>query len=288
MPLHRLTAALRTCWRPADNGAKQTQFPATPGPTGLGGRETIVRNKPNLGPSPERSDSLGKECETNPIPGEAGWGDAPGAWDAGQSCRTNPISAEQGQQGRSAAPNKANSAKPAGGPGPWEGQTCETNPICAKRNRWAKPRPTRGRDCAKRTQFRRPGRGLGRRGTRANRATSPRCPASGNKPNFRRAGSVGPVRRTKQSQFPPPRRLGPAECAKQSQSARQIAPNNKANPSGAGRTRFWGQGAIVQNKANSAKPAGGPGPWAREDVRNKPNSVRGSRQPSAWREKSYG
>ncbi len=103
----------------------------------------------------------------------------------------------------------------------WGGATGGTE--CAKqtqfapadRNRWGKPHPTSGRNGAKRTQFRRPGRGLGDVGRGA---------IVRNKPNSRRAGSVGPVRRAKQSQFPPARRLGPAECAKQSQFAGRDRP----------------------------------------------------------------
>jgi hypothetical protein len=149
--------------------------------------------------------------QTNPIPGEAGWGETTETADAGQSCETNPISAELGRGGRSAAPNKANSrrsdgwgrpsvrnkanqprqtarnrpnlATPAGGGAAGERKCAKQTQFApAQRNRWGKPHPARGRNCAKRTQFRRPGRGLGdvTRGANAQ-----------NEPNFTRAPGNG-------------------------------------------------------------------------------------------------
>jgi len=49
----------------------------------------------------------GKLCRTNPIRGDAAWGEATGAWDARQSCETNPI-------WRRNVRNKPNSAAAAG------------------------------------------------------------------------------------------------------------------------------------------------------------------------------
>jgi hypothetical protein len=60
-------------------------------------------NKPNLpggpdGPPPPHDPPASplrrrRLCKTKPIPGRAGWDEAPGARDAGQSCETKPISA---------------------------------------------------------------------------------------------------------------------------------------------------------------------------------------------------
>jgi hypothetical protein len=44
-------------------------------------------------------------------------------------CETNPIWPGPILQPGAMAPNKPNSARPAGQPSPWEGKTCEANPI---------------------------------------------------------------------------------------------------------------------------------------------------------------
>jgi len=169
-----------------------------------------------------------QSCETNPIPGGAG---RDGAWGtrAVGLVQTNPIP-RAGRPGAGCT-NKANclrpreeastvrktsygeldrqkaaakqtqfpASRPAGGL-PAQGPNASN-----KANFAGRPAPRRAK-CAKRTQFARRcrvGRGLGDAGRGS-------CT---NKPNFRRVGSLGPVHRAKQSQFPPVgRRPGGEMC----------------------------------------------------------------------------
>ncbi len=97
---------------------------------GRAGSPTGERCKTNpiwLGRQEGRSPG-GKRCERNPISGDAGWGGAPAAWNAGQMRKTKPIS-EAVSSVRRIVQNEPNSARSAGTPIPG-GRKCKTNPIC--------------------------------------------------------------------------------------------------------------------------------------------------------------
>jgi hypothetical protein len=95
-------------------------------------------------------------------------------------CQTNPIWPGVFPHGGRNAPNKANS--PAG----VRAERCQEAIASNKPNLLADrpegPRGVRRVECAKQTQFGGPA------GAGAYRATSPRCPASGNKPNLTASG----------------------------------------------------------------------------------------------------
>jgi hypothetical protein len=171
-----------------------------------------------IGPGLDRAKSpVGERCETNPIPGCAGW-------DEGQICETKPISA-----GENIPPFQSD----------------------------------------------------------ADRATSPRCPASGNKANFRQPGRRGPVRCAKQTQFSQghekrqmlstkgfmdnrtcerPRQNKANSCTDEATAGGRgdYAKQSRFGPRGRQRRR---SNPILRNKAN----------WPERIVQNEPNSARAMR-----------
>jgi len=171
--------------------------------------------------------------------------------------------------------NKPNSVRPAGRPGLPGGKTCKTNPIPDPAG-WA---GALGAKNVKRTQFGQAGR----------QTAAPESGNVRNKPNF--AGRLGPWRakRTKRSQFPTigrPHHSSPIPIVQ-----------NEANLPAA---RDAAGGRRGQSYKQSQFAPGGPGrpsprpsaltlpPITGPMVRNKANSVRGSRESSAFQEKSYG
>ncbi len=96
---------------------------------------------------------MGQMCETNPIPGGAGWDEATGAWDVGQSRKTNPIFRLRISDWGLGTDLRRN-AYPA---------ACRLRPAqadCAKRTQfrpsareWARAAGAAEAKCAKRTQF---------------------------------------------------------------------------------------------------------------------------------------
>jgi hypothetical protein len=189
-----------------------------------------------------------------------------------------------GTYGQRPSPCTRRQSHPAGAIEPNRAKQTQFAP--AQNDRWGIPHSARECDCAKQTQFG-PGQWLRRdrmcetkpkdrsrqsvAGSRlykqtqfagANRATSPRCPASGNKPNSRmrqNKTNFGRGKRAKQTQLGSPWRSGPeTERAKQSQFERsraggrpaheEMIMRNKAKPGRAGIS-----GGRQLGRANCAK-----------------------------------
>jgi hypothetical protein len=201
----------------------------------------------------------GLSCETKPIPATRHT-HHPTIPARRPSCQTNPIRGSStgvreaimrnkaklgraGTYGQRPSPCTRRQSRPAGAIEPNRAKQTQFAP--AQNDRWGIPHSARECDCAKQTQFG-PGQWLRRdrmcetkpkdrsrqsvAGSRlykqtqfagANRATSPRCPASGNKPNSRmrqNKTNFGSGKRAKQTQFGSPWRSGPeTERPKQSQ-----------------------------------------------------------------------
>jgi hypothetical protein len=151
-----------------------------------------VRNKPNSPPWTGRRDpGWSQTCETKPNLGGLGY---LGAWNAGDRTANAPNKPNFGRGGlrEAGCTNKPNSSCPAGRAGLSQSEMCQTKPNLSR---------------------------LGYLGGRtrdegANAPSKPNsCPRANpeigvpggqivpNEANFRRAGSPGPVRRAKQSQF---------------------------------------------------------------------------------------
>jgi hypothetical protein len=214
-------------------------------------------------------------CETNPIPGYAGRGEAPGAWDEGQMRKTNPIAGEArgtGPQGQgtwgSLARNKPNSR--------W-GRAILPCPSTLR------PWPWAGGGCAKQSQFRRVPR-ASRPG--ADCATSPRCPASGNKANSgRRLGRGSWAGCTNKANF------GEAKIAAKSfteEDLCHVCPSHRGGKTKPiltampiGRSAFPGAGRAKQTQFRAASGGPEPGRWRSWGPvpRNEANSPPGAQGP---------
>jgi hypothetical protein len=151
--------------------AKQTQFAPDRQPEPR--QELIMRSKPNSPMRPDMGAGRGshqRNCpldlsrQANPTPGDAGWDEPTGTWDAGRMRQVNPIS-ESGPAGPGA--DHAKQSQTWTGWGIWGGRISEANR--AKQSQFLgvpggtrpQDRGTQGRG-AKQTQFGRADRPAGR------------------------------------------------------------------------------------------------------------------------------
>ncbi len=166
-------------------------------------------------------------CETNPTPGDAGWGEALGAWDAGESCRTNPIPGDVGWSGApgTGVAGESRKTKPNLGELGHLGDGARGEPILRNEPNSGQPGWHPAADYAKRTQFPDCGFrigdwGLGTDLRRVPAASGLRKAKRAKRSQFRRGESrpswlhthLSPTRmkadRTKRSQFRPPAVIG--------------------------------------------------------------------------------